>query len=242
MVRRKARLSAALLLAFAGAALPAAALAQAYQCSLPAAPSAVPAIEQDGPTRLMPVSGYTLALSWSPEFCRTRGDSPRHARQCSGREGRFGFIVHGLWPNGRGESWPQWCPTRIDLNPAMVRRNMCMTPDTRLLARQWAKHGSCMGVQPQTWLRVTRVLWNSLRWPDFDRLSRRDDLTAGDIRTAFTEANPHWEVEHIGLRVNSRGWLQEMRLCYARDFKPMRCTPGRFGPAGDEEVKIWRGL
>lgn len=216
--------------------------AQAFQCTLPAAPVAVPTIEQDGPMRLMPIARYTLALSWSPEFCRNRENNPRHARQCSGRDGRFGFIVHGLWPEGRGESWPQWCPTRRAPSPANVRQNLCMTPDARLLAHEWAKHGSCMVGTPETYFSVTRVLYNSLRWPDFDRLSRREGLTAGAIRQAFADANPHWETEHVGLRVNERGWLQELRLCYDRRFRPERCSPGRYGPAEDTAVRIWRGL
>jgi hypothetical protein len=29
-------------------------------------------------------------------------DSAADDRQCSGRSGRFGFVVHGLWPEGRG--------------------------------------------------------------------------------------------------------------------------------------------
>ncbi len=216
--------------------------AQAYQCTIPAAPQSVPQIEQDGPTRQMPVNGYTLALSWSPEYCRGRTNSARDARQCSGREGRFGFIVHGLWPEGRGNSYPQWCPARRSPDPATIRQNMCMTPDARLLAHEWAKHGSCMVTRPETYFRVTRILWNSLRWPDFDRLSRREGLTAGDIRTAFAEANPHWEQEHIGVRLNQRGWLRELRLCYGRDFRPTRCNRSQFGAPDDAAAGIWRGL
>ncbi len=216
--------------------------AQAYQCRIPPAPVAVPTIEQDGPTRQMPVNGYTLALSWSPEFCRFREDDQRHARQCSGRDGRFGLIVHGLWPEGRGNSWPQWCPARRQPDPAAIRQNMCITPDARLLADQWAKHGSCMVTRPETYFRVTRVLWNSLRFPDLDSLSRRENLTAGDIRQAFAEANPHWEPEHVGVKLNGRGWLQELRLCYARNFRPTRCNASQYGAADSDEANIWRGL
>ena len=74
------------------AALPAPALAQAYQCQAPAAPPSVPAITADGPARPVPVARYTLALSWSPEFCRGRENSAANAFQCSGSGGRFGFI------------------------------------------------------------------------------------------------------------------------------------------------------
>ncbi len=221
---------------------PAAAQAQAYQCSPPAGPVTVPAITPDGPVRQMPVSGYSLALSWSPEFCRGRENEPRHARQCSGRDGRFGFIVHGLWPEGRGNTWPQWCPTRRAPTPATVRPYLCMTPDSRLLAHEWAKHGACMGGTPESYFRTTQGLWNALRWPDYDRISRQEGLTAGDIRRAFVDANPAYPPESVSVRLNQRGWLSELRLCYNRRLRPVRCAPGQRGAADEAPARIWRGL
>jgi ribonuclease T2 len=196
---------------------------------------------RDGPVRRVPVTGYTLALTWSPEYCRTRQDRTADRRQCSGRSGRFGFVVHGLWPEGRG-TWPQWCPTAREPSPRELAANMCATPSAALLAHEWAKHGACMASTPERYYRATRALWGSLRWPDFDRISRQTGLTAGDIRTAFAEANRRWEPEHVGLVVNERGWLEGMRLCYGRDFLPTRCEARRFGPGDAIPVKIWRGL
>ncbi|KLI65222.1 ribonuclease T2 family protein [Aurantiacibacter marinus] len=229
-------------LALALGLVPAAAQAQAYQCRLPQSPVAVPGIQPDGPVRQTRVTGYTLALSWSPEFCRFRDDEARHARQCSGREGRFAFIVHGLWPEGPGGRYPQWCPARDTPTQSEMRGALCMSPDTRLVARQWAKHGSCMTSDAGAYLRITQILWNSLRWPDFDRVSRRTGLTAGDVREVFADANPYWDAEDVGLVVNDRGWLREMRLCYGADFMPVACDARRFGPDDDEDVRIWRGM
>jgi len=222
--------------------VPGVAGAQAYQCSIPRGAISVPAIEPDGPVRLRPVTGYTLAVSWSPEYCRGRENSAADRWQCSGRSGRFGMVAHGLWPEGRGSDWPQWCPARRPPTGAEIARNLCMTPSAELLAHEWAKHGACMARQPASYFRTTRVLWNSLRWPDFDRLSRSQRLTAGEIRRAIADANRDWEPENIGLLVSDRGWLRELRLCYGRDFRPRRCDASRFGPRDSAPVKIWRGL
>jgi ribonuclease T2 len=81
-----------------------------------------------------------------------------------------------------------------------------------------------------------------LRWPDFDRIARSDELTAGDIRHAFSQANRYWEPEHVGLVLNERGWLEELRLCYGKDFMPAKCDKQRFGPSDSVPAKIWRGL
>jgi ribonuclease T2 len=222
--------------------MPAIAQALAYQCRLPPPPLSVPTVTRDGLTRQRPVTGYTLALSWSPEYCRNRQTSAADRWQCSGRSGRFGFVVHGLRPEGRGGDWPQWCPARRPLTGVEVARNMCMTPSARLLAEEWAKHGACMSYRPESYFRITRILWRSLRWPDFDRLSRDEALTVGDVRRALTDANPAWKPENVGVGVNERGWLTELRLCYARTFMPARCDARRLGASDAAPVKIWRGL
>ena len=222
-------------------ALPVTAHAQAYQCRVPSTLS-VPEPRSEGPTRQMPVTGYTLAMSWSPEFCKPREDSRAHRIQCSGDNGRFGLIVHGLWPDG-ARSWPQYCPVSRKLSPAEARQNLCMMPSTRLMSHQWNKHGSCMTGRPETYFKITRILWNSLRKPDYDFLSRREGLTAGDIRRAFADANGRYvQPAHVGVKLNSRGWLEELRLCYGKDFMPTRCKPRTFGAKDNAPAKIWRGL
>jgi len=188
----------------------------------------------------MPVTGYTLALSWSPEFCRTAGDTSSF--QCSGRNGRFGLVLHGLWPEGGNGRWPQWCPALRRPSPDMIRQNLCMTPSARLLAHEWAKHGACMVRKPETYFKVSRILWDSLTLPDLDRLSRREGLNAGMIREAFAAAFPALKPEMVGLRLNDRGWLSEVRLCYGKDFRPARCTASQFGPRDSAPANIWRGL
>jgi len=214
--------------------------AQAYQCRAPQVTS-VPKITPDGPRRVMPITGYTLALSWSPEFCKPRKGDRTHAVQCSGKHGSFGLVVHGLWPES-GSSWPQWCDAGAALTPAQVRASMCMMPSARLVARQWAKHGSCMAARPANYLKVTRILWDSLRIPDYDRISREDALTAGRIRAAFADANPGIPESAIGVKLNEGGWLEEVRLCYAKSFRPVRCPAASWGTKDGAAAKIWRGL
>lgn len=221
-------------------AMPQAANAQAYQCRVPQRLSAPP-IVRDGPVRRTPVTGYTLAVSWSPEYCRGRERRAGDAIQCSGVNGSFGMVVHGLWPEGRGAS-PQWCPTPLRPTPADLARNLCMMPSARLQAREWAKHGTCMTRRPATYLNAARILWESLRWPDIDRLSREDPLTVGALRARISAANPGWPTSAIGVVVNERGWLRELRLCMDRRFRPAPCDRRRFGPPDGGKLRIWRGL
>ncbi len=201
-----------------------------------------PAIERDGPVRRSAITGYTMALGWSPEFCHAaRRPGRQRALQCSGRAGRFGLVVHGLWPESE-RGWPQWCPTRKRPTGTEVARQLCLSPAASLVARQWAKHGACMTKRPATYFKVIRILWNSYRLPDLDRLSRQEDLRAGDVRQAFAAANPGWDTGMVGIEANARGWLEELRLCYDRHFHPARCDRRRTGAPDDAKIRIWRGL
>lgn len=216
------------------------ALAQAYQCTLPRKIEPPRAPQPDGPVRRVPIGGYTLAASWSPEYCNRSAN--KGTMQCSRRNGRFGFVLHGLWPQARSGPPPQWCSLTPRPSPDLIRRNLCMTPVPWLLEHEWAKHGSCMAKRPETYFRVSAILWRSVRWPDADHLSRKRDLTTGDFRQAFIRLNPDWTREQVGIETNRRGWLRGVRLCYGRDFMPRDCSARDFGPADGAPLKIWRGL
>ena len=223
------------------ALLPATAHAQGWQCRVPPQ-VAVPAMPvPDAPPRVVPVTGYTLALSWSPEYCRTRKTDPASATQCSGAMGRFGFVLHGLWPEGKGSAYPQWCPVRRQPDAQTLRRNLCSTPSTALLMHEWAKHGSCMTRDPAVYFDTGRTMFQGLQFPDMARLSRKEGLDAGMVRQAMVIANPRLRPEMIRLLTSRNGWLREVHICHSRSFKPTRCPTGT-GPADTVPVKIWRSF
>lgn len=241
-MRRRAAFPAALGLALFGTA---AAHAQAEQCRVPdriEAPRqiSVPA----GERRVLPIDGYTLALSWSPEFCRTRRREPNHRLQCggvrNGGAGRFGFILHGLWPEGRGRQWPQWCRPARPLPRSLVRQHLCVTPSVNLIQREWARHGTCATRDPGRYLRAGAIMYRALRYPDMDALSRRP-LTVGQFSSAFAARNRGVDPSMFTVEVNERGWLEEVRLCLGRNFRPRRCPAHMRGSHNRTRMQIWRG-
>ena len=224
------------------AALPGPALAQAYQCRAPQQIELPQPPQPDGPRRDTPITGYTLAISWSPEFCRggSAAKDPRNY-QCNGAIGRFGFVLHGLWPESGPGKYPQWCSLTPRPSVADLKANLCMTPVPWLLEHEWAKHGSCMAKTPAAYFKTAQVMWKAVRLPDADRLSRQPGLTAGNLRRAFVTLNPRIPITAIGVRTGN-GWLREVHLCYDRKFKFAACTAAKFGPKNDAPLNIWRGL
>lgn len=222
--------------------MPLPALAQAYQCRLPDSVELPRPVRPDGPSLRTEIGGYVLAVSWSPEYCRgSKASDPRNF-QCNGRNGRFGFVLHGLWPEAPKGPPPQWCALEPRPSVDELRANMCVTPVPWLLEHEWAKHGSCMSPTPAAYFKASTILWNSLRLPDADKLSRQPGLTAGDLRRAFVAANPAFPKGAIGVLASNGGWLRELHLCYGKDFLPRACDRRGFGPKDSVPLKIWRGL
>ena len=175
--------------ALAAAALPAAAHAQAYSCAVPGT-IARPRPElptSSEPKRVVPIGGYTLAIRWAPEYCHDNGRAPAARFEC--RSGnRFGFTLHGLWPDGVGKAWPQYCRATTLLPPAVIKAHLCANPSVQLTQHEWAKHGTCTSDTPAQFLARSRALYGRLRYPDMDALSRRRDLTVGQFAAAFAKA------------------------------------------------------
>lgn len=220
------------------------ATAQAFQCRSGKALPAIPRVIQprNEPTRIRPVTGYTLALSWSPEFCRTRKNSAPDAMQCSGSHGDFGFILHGLWPETRGPDYPQYCaPSAPPLTPKIARNNICMMPSLRLQNHEWLKHGSCMVKRPETYFRISAMLFGAVQFPDLERMSYRP-LTIGMVKSAMADANPGLGADMMTIKSNRRGWLEEIHICLGGNFRPVRCPAYKRRQKDETPVKLWRGM
>ena len=234
---------AALLTAAAVLATPAAAAAQAYRCTSSGAIGEVHAdvASTDQPRRVLPIGGYTLALTWAPQWCRQHRDDGAAHRECGGGN-RFGFTLHGLWPDGEGKEWPQYCAPAALLPPAVLRANLCATPSAQLLQHEWSKHGTCMaGETPATYFRRSTGLYARLRYPDTNALSRGPSLTAGGFAAALARANPGLGADAVRVTTARDGWLDEVWLCLDRRFRYARCRADSGGVAASEPLRIWRG-
>ncbi|WP_160352203.1 ribonuclease T2 family protein [Sphingorhabdus profundilacus] len=221
-------------------------IAQAWQCRAPKYLPR-PALELPGPgqIRRTSIGGYTLALSWSREYCRGRDRDPVMRFQCSGEIGDFGFVLHGLWPESNGPNYPQYCRKVGVLRREIISRNICMTPTPQLLQHEWAKHGTCMAKTPDAYFGAARLLFNAVQFPDMDRLSRQVErgtpLTAAGLAQAFADINDGLPAHSVKVITNGKGWLQEVRICLGKDLKPRRCPRYAQGLAEPSAIKVWRG-
>ncbi|MET4897429.1 ribonuclease T [Sphingomonadaceae bacterium jetA1] len=229
-----------MLIGLAMLAVPQLAGAQTLQCT---APGAIPRLRPDlpsasQPTRVLPIGSYTLAITWSPQHCRDARDGDGF--QCGGKN-RFGFTLHGLWPDGVEKDWPQYCKPTAILPQAVVRRHICATPSAQLMQHEWAKHGTCMtGYSPARYFQQSNRLYYTLRFPDMAALSRREGLTAGDVAGAVAGANHGLTADMMRVTATREGWLDEIWICLNKAFRYTRCPAHQGGLQPGAPIRIWR--
>ena len=220
---------------------PSQAIAQAALCAIPPSlPNPRSENPPPGSARALPVTGFVLALSWSPQFCKTRGGGGRGDTQCAA-EKPFGFILHGLWPDAEGQSEPRWCRRVPALSRALVRQNFCATPSVQLQQHEWAKHGSCITRDPAGYFTSATQLFNAIKTPDMDALSRRP-LEVRDFMAAFIAQNPGLTATMIRIDLSDIGWLEEVRICYGTDYRPRACPRDIGGANAGAKIRIWRAV
>ena len=237
MIRPLARAAA---LAGAMLLIPTAAGAQAFSCAVPAVlPPIHPELPNErNPQRLLPIGSYTLAVTWTPEYCYSHRREPSAGFEC-GEGARFGFSLHGLWPDGIGPEWPQYCKSTPLLPEATLRRNLCATPSAQLLQHEWAKHGTCTGSTPDGYFARSTGLYRKLVWPDMTGFGR-GTTTAGAVAQAIAAANAGMTVDMMRITATRDGWLDEIWFCLDKQMAYTRCKVGTGGMAAGTTIRVAR--
>ena len=232
-------------------AMPGALMAAAPACHLPDHidfPTALGPVDTgkavDIPSRL-----YKLAISWAPEYCATgegMGGAFDRSIECDRKANRFGFILHGLWPDGDGKTWPQFCRAAQPLDPALIRKHLCATPLPDLMQHEWAKHGTCGWPSPEVYFRESNALYARLRFPDAEALSRESGLTVGAFARAFAAANAGrvkgLDARTVTVATSKDGYLQEVRLCLDARKRFAACSAEELKPADlAKPLRVRRG-
>ena len=142
---------------------------------------------------------YVLSLSWSPAFCAS--DAGRNSRQQCGSDRKFGFVVHGLWPQN-DQGYPEFCGAdKNERVPDNLGRSMFdIMPSMGLIGHQWRKHGSCSGLTQKQYFDKTRDAYDRIKIPaDLATDDQSKRLSADAIESAFVDANPGMTKDGIAI-------------------------------------------
>jgi ribonuclease T2 len=164
---------------------------------------------------------YVLSLSWSPAFCLS---SPA-AAECNGPR-RYGFIVHGLWPQNE-QGWPEHCDVHRSVPDDVVQGIADLMPARGLVYHEWSAHGTCSGLEPGEYFALVRRAYTSIAIPqELSGLGQAIEQPPAAIAAAFLHANPHLPTQSIAVTCSGQGAprLREVHICLDRDLMPRACS------------------
>lgn len=164
---------------------------------------------------------YLLSLSWSPAFCL----SDPGAAECNGPR-RFGFIVHGLWPQYE-KGWPENCNVRQQLAENVVSGISDIMPARGLVYHEWSTHGTCSGLDAKDLFALLRRAYSGITLPaSLTGVARQIELSPGAVAADFLHANPTLAAQSIVVTCSRQGAprLREVHICLDRDLKSRACS------------------
>lgn len=166
---------------------------------------------------------YVLALSWSPSYCEATQERPRRAsdRQCNERP--YAFVVHGLWPQYE-QGFPSYCQVPAPrLNQNIVRANLDLMPNARLIFYEWDRHGTCSGLSPHAYFETVRKARAVVKIPaEYLELATPITVSPAEVAEAFIKANPGLALGQLAVTCD-KARFREIRICIAKDFSFRDC-------------------
>lgn len=164
---------------------------------------------------------YLLSLSWSPAFCL----SDPGAAECSGPR-RFGFIVHGLWPQNE-KGWPENCDVHRPVPDSVVAAVADIMPARGLVYHEWSAHGTCSGLEPTDYFALIRRAHAGVNIPaTLSGAGQAVEQSPAAIAQAFLRANPQLSAASIVVTCSGQGAprLREVHICLDRSLNPRKCS------------------
>ncbi len=161
---------------------------------------------------------YLLNLSWSPEFCHSHPSDIQCERHST-------FVLHGLWPQNNGGSYPQNCGT--DVAPSDPSQYGAIYPSPGLLRHEWKTHGTCSGLAPDAYFSTARRAFQSVTLPrQLTQIDHQISLPPEQILGLFTSANPQIPRESLALSCGNN-YLTAVEVCLDKKLNPVACGPIR---------------
>jgi ribonuclease T2 len=164
---------------------------------------------------------YLLSLSWSPAFCL----SDPAAAECNGPR-RFGFIVHGLWPQYE-QGWPEHCDVHQPVPDNVISSISDIMPARGLVYHEWSAHGTCSGLNPTDFFALVRRAYAGIIVPaSLSGVSHQIEQPPGAIAAAFLHANRTLAAQSIVVTCSRQDAprLREVHICLDRDLNPRACS------------------
>ncbi|KAK9669572.1 hypothetical protein RND81_13G140600 [Saponaria officinalis] len=186
---------------------------------------------------------FVLALQWPPTYCSNTLNCCKSNGCCRRSGPPRQFTIHGLWSNYNDGSWPSCCSdTDFDEKQISTLRKAldenwptltcgsiptCHGHNGSFYAHEWEKHGTCSAsVTPDEYNYFLTTLNLYFKYNVTDVLSEAgytpsnsEKYPLGGVITSIENA-----FHTSPLIVCSGDAIQEIRLCFYKDFKTRDCV------------------
>jgi ribonuclease T2 len=157
---------------------------------------------------------YLLNLSWSPEFCHSHPT----AAECAQHRA---FVLHGLWPQNTTGPNPEHCSNAP--GPQDPSQYSDIYPDQGLLRHEWQTHGTCSGLDPDTFFTLARKAVHTVAIPpELSSLDHQISMPPSDILNLFAKSNPTIPRESFALSCGNN-YLTAVEVCLSKTLQPINC-------------------
>ncbi len=165
---------------------------------------------------------YMLVLSYAPDFC---DETPAQKNSAECRPGnKFGFVVHGLWPQGETTRGPENCKDSGGPSSDLVQSMLKYFPTEDLIHHEWTTHGTCSGLSADEYFSAVKKARDSVTIPDSLASTSRQSLAPADVVGQVAAANSTFPKTAFRTSCYTKGSeLKEIRICLAKDLTPRAC-------------------
>ena len=168
---------------------------------------------------------YTLVLSWSPGYCQSvrvsnAGAVPNSSAYQCGETQKFGWVIHGLWPQSvtarRVSDHPRFCQGDLPpLEVGLLEKYLPYSPSLKLLQGEWEKHGACAFNNAKDYFDKQQELFQAIKLPDYE-------LKRADLFTWLRKNNPSLVGKYLG------AGRDELKICYDLAWQVINCPKIQF--------------
>ncbi len=166
---------------------------------------------------------YVLVLSWSPSFCAGEGRAKK-SPQCSGTR-PFAFVLHGLWPQYE-TGWPNDCHQgrKPRVPSTLINTMLDIMPARRLVIHQYNKHGTCSGLDPESYFQTARKAFEAIKIPArYLQPQKPVIISPREIENDFLKTNQELTPEMISISCGRTKRLRGVRICFSKDLALRGC-------------------
>ena len=109
------------------------------------------------------------------------------------------------------------------LQTLIARMRPDVEPDTGLVGHEWSTHGTCSGLDAESYFKLMRRAFASIKVPEKFVAARENfSIAPEEVKREFLQANPSFTAGDMTVSCGNN-YLTAVSLCMTKELRPMAC-------------------